>query len=556
MTGQGALDLPGFFERAGNPRTPAPPISYIQAARNWPGVAKPVTMSPVPKGFAPEDVTIGAMLLGFDRRPRRAVKRRAPKPGEQLPDLELLPQMIAFASVLEARKANGEMLYPEVVIEAQRRTAKTTSIWCTLLGRCMNNRGHKVAFTAQSGVKASEIFLDMATQLEREWAATHEAWQEPPFRVYRGVGHEMVKFDNDSIIRAYPPDPAAFRSAAADTVYIEEAQEHGPAKTEILLGGILPLMDTMDAPQVIIAGTPGLNPDGMLFDALSQGRSGQIGIVEFAVPVDDNGVPILDPDDPKTWDKHHPGIGTLTTAEIIAARHAKLKRVQFHREYCCIWPIDTTTRVIPSAWWDACRVPWDQRITELPSRYALAYDVAIDQSSAAVAIAWRDGQDNAHVEILAHDERDDWLARFLITCAVNGRNVPFGYDSMGNNVNVANDLMRAPRGRPRLVPFSGGKPTAAATANMYSLIKAGKLRHYDQGSLNDAIAGAGRRSSSAESTGWYWARKSQADVTPLVAATMALATYDRQPAGGRASFGSRRTSEQSPDTPTDVPQRN
>src|SRR5690606_31985550 len=129
------------------------PVSYTQAARNWPTVAKPTHMSPVPKGFAPVDVVLGAQMLGFDTRPKRAVKRRPPAAGEELPSHELLPQTIAIASVLELRTEDGEMAYDEVVIEAQRRTGKTTSIWCTLIGRCMNNPGHKVAFTAQSGIK-------------------------------------------------------------------------------------------------------------------------------------------------------------------------------------------------------------------------------------------------------------------------------------------------------------------------------------------------------------------------------------------------------------------
>lgn len=541
MSQQLGFEFPGLFESRENPRQPAPPISYTLAAKNWPTVAKPLRMSPVPRGFAPVDVTIGASYLGFDTLPRKAIKRRPPAPGEKLPERELLPQMIAIASVLEARKPNGEMLYDEVVIEAERRTAKTTSIWCTLIGRCFADPGHKVAFTAQSGIKASEIFLDMANQLEAQWNATHSPQTLAPFKVYRGVGHEMVRFTNGSIIRAYPPDPGAMRSAAADTVYIEEAQEHNAEKSELLLGGLLPLMDTMDAPQVIIAGTPGKSLSGMLHDSLEQGRRGEIGIVEYAVPVDDNGVPTKDCTNPKTWDQHHPGIGTLTTPEIIAKRFAKLPLAQFLREYCCVWPVDTATAVINPAWWEACRIPWEQRVTERPTRYALAYDVSIDQSSAAVAIAWRDANEIAHVEIIAHDENDSWLVKFLLKLAPLGRNIAFGYDSMGNNINISNELLRAPRGRPRLVPFSGGKPTAAATAAMFTAIKAGKLRHYNQPSLNAAVQGAGRRGASSETTGWYWSRRTKADVTPLVAATMAIATLDKQPRGNVPNFGSTKT---------------
>jgi hypothetical protein len=66
----------------------------------------------------------------------------------------------------------------------------------------------------------------------------------------------------------------------------------------------------------------------------------------------------------------------------------------------------------------------------------------------------------------------------------------------------------------------GTRALTQACGQLYDLVMTGEIAHRDEALLNEAVAGAARRS---VGEAWAWKRKdARTDITPLYAATVAL----------------------------------
>lgn len=513
-----------FFDGDDNPRKPSASISLSSFPIKGETKAVPLFSSPVNCEVDLTPFYVGARLLGLTA---------------------VGPQQIELATLILAEE-NGAPLYPELVAEEPRRASKTTTIWCCLLGLCATRPGFKVVTTAQTGVKARERFLEVYRVMAPRNVGD--------YRILRGAAAEAIEWNNGSRLWVVPPEGGAFRGDGADRVLFDESQEHDAAATADLLGGALALMDTRfgaDADltdenlkpdgQVIITGTAGKFRSGMLWDALAKGRRGEIGILEYAVP---DGTPIALPaDDPVAaaadWQLSldgkyrlneaaiiaaHPGIGTLTTLGVVRSRFTGMPLPQFIREYGGQWPFDVNSRAIDGETWKR-----GQRTAypAYPEKYALGYDVAPDQSSAALCAAWRDASGHAWVEVIEHQQGDEWLARAVHTRTRKTPNLPVGYDRIGPNRAVADRLLREARPKPKLIDLGTQDITAAAAQFLVDLA-AGTLLHVVDKSLDAAAEVATRRAIGDGSFAWGRRQgiRDGGDIAPLVAATNALRVYD------------------------------
>jgi hypothetical protein len=243
----------------------------IGGARAW----RPLSFSPYPQTTTRRK----ARPTYFSRIPVGTNIATAFK-GSELLGLPLLPQGEQVAALLEARNKFDEPLYPTAVILEPRRSTKTTSIWTVLLGRCYAQPGHKVVVTAQDGTRARNIFRGVQRSLEA-YGFEGRGYG----RLYWANGSERIEWANGSSMWVVPPDAAAFRSEAADTMLFDEAGELDPVKSEDLVAGALPLMDTRPMGQVIITGTPSTSRAGLLWDTLEDGRHKVpgVGILDYSL---------------------------------------------------------------------------------------------------------------------------------------------------------------------------------------------------------------------------------------------------------------------------------
>jgi hypothetical protein len=191
----------------------------------------------------------------------------------------------------------------------------------------------------------------------------------------------------------------------------------------------------------------------------------------------------------------------------------------FARAYGNRW-VATTARVIPAPAWRAAADP-DAPLPDVGAA-ALAFDVAVDRSDAAVVLGWRDDAGIGHIEVADCRPGVGWLPDRVAGLVSRWEPRAIGYDAAGPALDVADVLTRQ------------GFDLAGTKAREYAAACAGFLdalvddppavRIRPDPNLDAAAASAARR---ALGDAWAWGRRqSTVSISTLTAATVALWTYD------------------------------
>jgi hypothetical protein len=444
---------------------------------------------------------------------------------------KLKPQMLQVCDVLAAgRLLNG-------VIEP-RRSSKTTTLICVLLGRCALREDHMAGFTlATTQKKTAERYrLDIYKPLTKLYPEEDDR----PFVVYKGNGTERVEFPaTGSVLAVLSPDGEAIRSGAYDTLLVDEGGEASPEMGEDIQSAVLPTLDTRPDAQFIVAGTAANYREGnLLYDMLNDPTA---GVLRFTVPdtVTDEQLADWEPteDNPEACvraliESMHPGIGTLTTLERIEVNFRKLTREQFSREYLGLFgTIGATSGLLDIVKWAACGTGAD--LPTPPERFGLAIAPHPDQLTASVMAVWRDEDKRAVLLLLEHKTGVNWLAREALRLSRKYETAII-YDSGAQVALLAVEALQRARPRPRLHPL-GFMDIKKAAALLVDEVERGTLVHYRQPELDGAAIVAVKRKAGVN--GWALGRHPKSpgdDITPLEAASLALLVYDTtKPAAAR-----------------------
>ncbi|MEN0101846.1 MAG: hypothetical protein AAGC90_02875 [Curtobacterium sp.] len=440
---------------------------------------------------------------------------------------ELKPQQLRLADVCNAGHTTVGILLP-------RRSTKTTTLLALALGRCSNREDYLVGYTTcTTGQKARDRFRkDIVPVLERLYPDP----KERPFKIRKAGGSERIEFDNGSIFQVLPPMGESFRSDAFDLIILDEAGEASPEMTEDLLAGALPTLDTRPEAQIIVAGTAAKFRDGnLLWDTLVDGRAGtaSTGVLEYAAP---DTTDMADLDD---WDKvealalaAHPGIGVLTTIEIVRQRWEKLSRRQFAEEYLSIFGVAGAVQSFLNV------EKWVERadsgaLPDMPADrpVGLAITVHPDQSCAAITAAWRDDQGRACLIVVDYRSGTNWLPARAKELAAKARST-IAYDNAGPVLVTVESLQRM-KPRPRLAPQTWANVSTAA-ALLAKEIDSGNVVHWNQEELNSAIQLVTKRGTPTSNRWAYGRREPGHSIIAAEGASMALRWVDENPKRARA----------------------
>jgi hypothetical protein len=441
---------------------------------------------------------------------------------------ELKPQQMRLADVCNEPIDTVGVLLP-------RRSTKTTTLFALALGRCASREEYFVGYTTcTTGTKARDRFRkDIVPVLERLYPDAKDA----PFKIRKAGGSERVEFDNGSIFQVLPPQGESFRSDAFDLIILDEAGEASPEMTEDLMAGALATMDTRPDAQLIVAGTAAKFREGnLLWNTLVDGRAGDAAILEYAAPDDLN--PITDLDD---WDEvaalaeaAHPGIGTLTTLEVVRKRWLKLTRRQFAEEYLSLFGrVGIVDTFFDMDKWDAGAIEGD--LPDMPTDRAVGLAVVVhpDQSCAVVAAAWRDDLGRACLLVVDYRPDTKWLPSRVKELAVKLR-TPIIYDTQPGPTTVEVEVTQRMRPRPLLAPQKWGDVKSAA-ALLKREADDGNIAHWAQDDLTEAIRLVTKREA-ATANGWAFGR---ADYSQSIIAAegvaLALRWADENPRKQRAA---------------------
>lgn len=419
----------------------------------------------------------------------------------------MMPWQRMVADVIgEVDAASGRLAYREAWVSVPRQQGKTTLVLSTETERCITwTEPQRVAYTAQTGFEAkTKLLEDQVPMVQASPLGRFLA------KVRRAQGDWGVDWAMGSRIDVIGSSGSAGHGRVIDLGVLDEAWKDDDDRRE---QAILPAMVTRPDAQLLGVSTMGTDASLYLNRKVAAGReaaaedSGSgLAYFEWSVPED------ADVDDPEVWWAHMPALGWTITED--AVRHARetMEDGEFRRAFGN-QQTKASERVIPEAVWlavqDADAAP-QQNIQ-------FGVDVNADRTGAAIVAS-----DGEAVEMVAAGDGTQWVVGWFTgsasragTPVVVAQNSPAG--------SLVDDLERAGVRVRAVAP----QDEAAAAGRFYDAVADARLRVRPvDGRLDEAVAGAAVRRVGDR---FVWSRQqSAADVSPLIAATLAFGARGRQ----------------------------
>lgn len=482
------------------------------------------------------------------------VARRLGKP--------LMPWQQHVADIaLEVDPKTGQLWYDEVIITVPRQSGKTTLIMALMIWRCVimaRRLGRQtVTYLAQTRQMARRKLEREFVPLLRSAAGFIEV---PHSRARPGKasewkpslnnGNEHILFGTSSWLQIDAPTEKASHGDVLDMPVIDEAFAH---ENDLVEQAVDAANITRTSPQTYVISTAGNQRSSFLWRKVLAGRKAveskgtRTCYFEWSVPHDEAW------DDPQVWARFLPALGHTITSERLLARLDKALRNPdavdedgyepgvegFRRGYLNQWMrtpkvgVEVQRSEIGAEEWMADVLV--DRQSQIVGRPVLGVAVAQDGVSASIVVAGRRSDGLPHVETLLRQPGTWWVEKSLRDMVARHDPVAVGWHSGGPARVLQPDIERAAKSgaRTEIVPMTGREWTAACEA-FAQAVREQRVRHLGDVLLEDAVVGASRRE---VGSGWEWdLREARSDITPLVAATAALRTLERQPAEPAAAF--------------------
>lgn len=406
---------------------------------------------------------------------------------------------------LEINPASRKLAYREVILTVPRQSGKTTLLLSLILLRALSAPRQNIRYTAQTGSDARKKWMD-------DWLPVLKASPfASQFRPRLTNGHEALLFRNGSMQGLLATTKKTGHGGSIDLGILDEAFAHPDARLEQALK---PAMITRPQPQLWIVSTAGTPEDSpYLLHKVETGRqlveagvTDGVAYFEWSAPDD------ADPADRETWRRCMPAMGITATEEAVASDFASMSLSEFRRAYLNQWTTALSDPVIPLDVWNGLI---DSASTALDP-VSFAFDVTPDRSWGAIAAAGRRPDGRRHVEIVDHRAGTGWIAARMAELV--GAHNPSGVfcDPSGPAGSLLADMQAAGVA----VQTVNSAQHAQACGMVYDSATEGQLRHLGTPELLAALDGAVKRQLG---DAWAWSRRSSAvDISPLVAATLAL----------------------------------
>jgi hypothetical protein len=400
-------------------------------------------------------------------------------------------------------------LYRTVGVGVARQNGKTTLV-CARIARQLIPPRQTVAYTAQDRGLA-----------KTKWDEHVDLLMSTPFadrvvRVDRTNHREMLVMENGS--RYLPVTPStrkAGRSLSIDLAVVDEAHAH---ENMGVVSAIAPAMAAKPHAQIWLLSNAGDIKSGLWRHYTDVGRlevenpASTMCWFEYAADPD------ADVYDHKAWSDANPSLGrpggVLETALNDGA--LTMDRDTFLREHLNIWTVSNTITGIDAITWAACRR--DDLLPKAPVAFGLDFTPERDRGALVVAGVSSD-PDIAAIEVI---ESSSDLDRIVARAAevANNWNGLITIDRGSPAASAIPALERMTddgkgHHKVRLIPLTD---LVRGCGDFHDAAVHCRLSHRGDYRLTDAVTSATKRQ---VGEAWAWARRGNADIAPLVAATLA-----------------------------------
>lgn len=385
-------------------------------------------------------------------------------------------------------------------------------------------------------------------QAEDTWAACVEIAQGDPElaeqiqHVWYTNGAKRLQLKGGRDYRVKASTRKAGRGKSADLVLLDELREHQTwdaygalTKTGLAreLSFVLCMSNAGDGTSVVLRHLRAIahaaigDPDGIAesFGAVP---------VDGEVELDDDSLGIFEwsasPDakktDPKAWAQANPSLGHTITERAIRAACATDPDDVFLTECLCQWVTSSVTPPFPVGAWEQGIDPASSIAPDSPLWWGV--DISEDRNRAAIAVCGLRPDREYHVEVVAYATGLGWLQSWFAERAMKYDGMRVAMQTRGAPVSSFAEIIGAVD-NVEIVPCVGADVAgwcgrfwdAVASCDADTGASSTPVKHRPQPALDLAANIAATRP--LGDGAWAWDRKkSQADISPLVAATMAL----------------------------------
>lgn len=377
--------------------------------------------------------------------------------------------------------------------------------------------GERWLHTAHEVKTARKAFIRLASFFEntRQYPELAALVKE----IRRTNGQEAIVLTNGGSVEFVARSKGSARGYSVDGLALDEAQELG----EEAYAALRPTISASPNPQEILTGTPpGPTANGEIFTRFreegSVGGSRRLCWMEWSCVGD------VDLDDHAAWAQANPALGIRLRYDTTQDERAALDDETFARERLGMWETKASRAVIDPRAWYACA---DTEGVIDPSRVAFAVDVPPDRSTASISIAGLRPDGLPQVEVLQSERGVSWVVERIAGLVEKWSPCAVVLDASGPAGSLLADLEQ--RGIETV--NTSAREMGQACGAFYDAATDLRLRHRDDPRLNAAVGAARKR---ALGDAWAWHRKDvTTDISPLVAATLALWGFSQAPAASK-----------------------
>jgi hypothetical protein len=365
-----------------------------------------------------------------------------------------------------------------------------------------------ITYTAHETKTADEMFDRMRELIE---GTEVFAKRLAPNGVRLANGQQQIKLKSGARLRVIARTKSSGRGFTGDRIILDEAQDLQQAH----MRSMVPTLATRPEAHVLMAGSAPDPEAEVLPEIMDAGRDGtdpDLSYLEWSVPDPAKGeaVNLLDPELVR---QANPGYGLRLFDRAVDRERRLLDDEGFARERLGIRGGGGFAGVISASVWERLK----DMTSSANGPVAFAVDVNPEQSRASIAAAGVRADDRWHGEVVDARDGTDWIAERLAELVEAHESSAVLLDPATPAGALLGDLEDLEIDVTEINTREYGQ----ACAGFLDAVNGDMLRHRSQPLLNTAID-AGRKRTLGDA-GWGWQRKSPtADITPLVALTLAL----------------------------------
>lgn len=411
-----------------------------------------------------------------------------------------------------AYRADGRWAAFETAMVMPRQNGKNAILEARQLAGLFVFREQLQVHSAHEFKTALEHYLRIKELIESTPRLDEEV------KIYRTGSADMsIELKTGERLRFVSRTKSSGRGFTGDVIYLDEAF----ALTSAQMGSLMPTMRAVPNPQLWYSSSAPRHDSRVLHSILN--RAGKADDRLFLVAWENpEGT---DPADREAWRRVNPAMGTRITEEAMATELRSLGSTEdglaeFMRECLGVreMPLSHSSKVELSAlvWSSAA-----DRAASIKPGSVLAVDVSPEAASAALAAA-----DDDHVGIIHAAAGTRWLLSALGDHIEASDPVAVGVDAAGPAQQILPELRALCKDKHVKLVELPTRALAAACGEFADAVRERRLFHLGQAWLDDAVS-AGRRRQYGDA--WLWDRRVGADISPLVAVTVARRVFAEVP---------------------------